>query len=178
MPLSPSIRFDRLAQLYPFASHWADVPGGRMHYVDEGPTHGSPTLLFVHGNPTWSFHWRRLIDALAIDLPMRRARPHWLRSQRKAAAILPSGGAHRQPVRAHRSIGTRPCDAGRTGLGRRDRSWCHAPHAGATRKHRPIQHWRVSAALHPVADSGVPRAADWPPCCARRQPLQPRRTCV
>ena len=32
-----------------------------MHYVDEG----SPverTLLFVHGNPTWSFHWRRLIQ--------------------------------------------------------------------------------------------------------------------
>ena len=24
-------------QLYPFASHWADVPGGRMHYLDEGP---------------------------------------------------------------------------------------------------------------------------------------------
>ncbi len=29
-----------------------------MHYVDEGS--GSP-LLFVHGNPTWSFAWRNLI---------------------------------------------------------------------------------------------------------------------
>ncbi|MCA9236122.1 MAG: alpha/beta fold hydrolase [Planctomycetales bacterium] len=35
-----------------------------MHYVDELPP-GEPrgTLLFVHGNPTWSFHWRRLIGA-------------------------------------------------------------------------------------------------------------------
>lgn len=33
-----------------------------MHYLDEGPRDGS-TLLFVHGNPTWSFHWRRLITA-------------------------------------------------------------------------------------------------------------------
>ena len=45
------------------------LPGGRMHYVDEGPARAdgdavAPTLLFVHGNPTWSFHWRRLIEAL------------------------------------------------------------------------------------------------------------------
>src|SRR5687768_13193444 len=58
-------------QLYPFESHWHE-PGsglGRMHYVDEGPIDSSngrraETLLFVHGNPTWSFHWRRLILAL------------------------------------------------------------------------------------------------------------------
>jgi pimeloyl-ACP methyl ester carboxylesterase len=55
--------------LYPFASQRAEVPGGRMHYIDERPDGSSngasvPTLLFVHGNPTWSFHWRRLITAL------------------------------------------------------------------------------------------------------------------
>jgi haloalkane dehalogenase len=32
-----------------------------MHYLDEGS--GQPVLL-VHGNPTWSFHWRRLVGAL------------------------------------------------------------------------------------------------------------------
>ncbi|MFW6171269.1 MAG: alpha/beta fold hydrolase [Planctomycetota bacterium] len=32
----------------------------RMHYVDEGQ---GPPLLMVHGNPTWSFYWRRLIEA-------------------------------------------------------------------------------------------------------------------
>lgn len=43
---------------YPFASHFLDLDGQRMHYVDEGE--GDP-LLFVHGNPTWSYAWRRLI---------------------------------------------------------------------------------------------------------------------
>ena len=48
--------------LYPFASHWLDIAGRRMHFLDEGDGDpAQPTLLFVHGNPTWSFHWRRLI---------------------------------------------------------------------------------------------------------------------
>jgi haloalkane dehalogenase len=51
--------------LYPFASHGLDVEGARLHYLDEGDGDvRQPTLLFVHGNPTWSFHWRRLILAL------------------------------------------------------------------------------------------------------------------
>jgi haloalkane dehalogenase len=59
--------------LYPFASRWVGMPDGRIHYIDEGPTdygtgRSRGTLLFVHGNPTWSFHWRRLIEAL---------RPHY-----------------------------------------------------------------------------------------------------
>lgn len=55
--------------LYPFASHWAGSAGARIHYVDERPDASSndadpPTVLFVHGNPTWSFHWRQLIISL------------------------------------------------------------------------------------------------------------------
>lgn len=46
----------------PFASHWLTLPAGRMHYVDEGPRQAGETLLFVHGNPTWSYHFRRLIS--------------------------------------------------------------------------------------------------------------------
>ncbi len=57
---------------YPFASHWKDTPAGRQHYVDHGQ--GRP-VLFVHGNPTWSFYWRRCISdvsaagfrAVAVD---------------------------------------------------------------------------------------------------------------
>lgn len=49
---------------YPFTPHWLPLPGGRMHYVDEGS--GRP-LLFVHGNPTWSFAWRKLIGELSRD---------------------------------------------------------------------------------------------------------------
>ncbi|MCP3914240.1 MAG: alpha/beta fold hydrolase [bacterium] len=33
-----------------------------MHYVDEGPR-DAPVLLCLHGNPTWSFYWRSLIEA-------------------------------------------------------------------------------------------------------------------
>jgi cis-3-alkyl-4-acyloxetan-2-one decarboxylase len=55
-------------RLYPFVSRWVEVPSGRMHYVDERPAHaigdGPDTCLFVHGNPTWSFHWRELIAGL------------------------------------------------------------------------------------------------------------------
>lgn len=52
--------------LYPFSSQWFRLPSGRMHYIDEslGDSNSHDTLLFVHGNPTWSFHWRELIVAL------------------------------------------------------------------------------------------------------------------
>ncbi|MCH2116357.1 MAG: alpha/beta fold hydrolase [Pirellulales bacterium] len=59
-----SLSRDCLAQ-YPFKSRWMDIDGRRMHYVDEGPVLDElpsvETLLFVHGNPTWSYHWRNLI---------------------------------------------------------------------------------------------------------------------
>lgn len=46
--------------LYPFASREIRLDGLRYHYLDEGQ--GEP-LLLVHGNPTWSFYWRRLVLA-------------------------------------------------------------------------------------------------------------------
>lgn len=63
---------ERLADLrteYPFESRIFDVDGAWMHYVDEGPTDGSErndeAILFVHGNPTWSFAFRHLISGLS-----------------------------------------------------------------------------------------------------------------
>ena len=56
-------------RLYPFESHYFDVLRGQLHYVDCGPRDGS-SVLFVHGNPTWSFHWRDLIGAVE---PQQRA---------------------------------------------------------------------------------------------------------
>jgi len=38
-----------------------------MHFVDEGSREGGPTLLFLHGNPTWSFHFRHLISHFRGD---------------------------------------------------------------------------------------------------------------
>ncbi len=60
-------------ELFPFESRYADVDGHRVHYVDEGQ---GPTLLLLHGNPTWSFVYRDVISTLsgefrciALDYP-------------------------------------------------------------------------------------------------------------
>ena len=67
--MSPAVADDRterraildgLEGEYPFASHLLDVGGATLHYVDEGPRDAAP-LVFVHGNPTWSFYWRHAI---------------------------------------------------------------------------------------------------------------------
>ncbi|UCE58446.1 MAG: alpha/beta fold hydrolase [Phycisphaerales bacterium] len=50
-----------LRELYPFESHYLEVDGLRMHYVDEG---SGATVVMLHGNPTWSFYYRGLIKAL------------------------------------------------------------------------------------------------------------------
>jgi haloalkane dehalogenase len=59
--------------LYPFESRYVDVPGARVHLVDEGD---GPPLLLLHGNPTWSFLYREIIKGLrdrfrclAVDFP-------------------------------------------------------------------------------------------------------------
>ena len=49
---------------YPFASHFFDLNGVRSHYIDEG---AGEVLLFVHGNPTWSFAWRNLVKELSPE---------------------------------------------------------------------------------------------------------------
>ncbi len=53
--------------LYPFVSHFHETGAGQLHYLDEGNnnTADQKTLLFVHGNPTWSFHWRNLIQSFS-----------------------------------------------------------------------------------------------------------------
>jgi cis-3-alkyl-4-acyloxetan-2-one decarboxylase len=50
-------------RLHPFEGRFVQVPGGRMHVVDEGPR-DAPALVLVHGNPTWSFYWRNVISGL------------------------------------------------------------------------------------------------------------------
>jgi len=47
---------------YPFASHFLELPEGKLHYVDEG---SGPALVFAHGTPTWSYEFRHLIRALS-----------------------------------------------------------------------------------------------------------------
>jgi haloalkane dehalogenase len=50
--------------LYPFNSNWLDLAGLRYHYLDEGPRE-APTVVMLHGNPTWSFYYRTLIPAVS-----------------------------------------------------------------------------------------------------------------
>lgn len=59
--------------VYPFEHRYLDVEGCRVHYVDEG---SGPVLLFLHGNPTWSFLYRNIVAGLrssfrcvALDYP-------------------------------------------------------------------------------------------------------------
>lgn len=49
---------------YPFTGQRFEVrPGIRMHYLDEGPRDGD-VVVMLHGNPSWSYYWRRLVLAL------------------------------------------------------------------------------------------------------------------
>jgi haloalkane dehalogenase len=47
---------------YPFTARYLQVHGMRMHYVDEGS--GDPVLM-LHGEPTWSYLYRKMIPAIA-----------------------------------------------------------------------------------------------------------------
>jgi haloalkane dehalogenase len=49
---------------YEFEPHYVDIGGLRMHYVDEGPADAPPVLL-LHGEPSWSYLYRKMIPPLA-----------------------------------------------------------------------------------------------------------------
>jgi haloalkane dehalogenase len=53
-----------LGGTFPFEPRFASAGDVRLHYVDEGPGDVAP-ILFVHGNPTWSYLWRKPIAALS-----------------------------------------------------------------------------------------------------------------
>jgi haloalkane dehalogenase len=56
---------DRLEDLpgFPYEQRTVDVDGHEMAYVDEGE--GEETFLLVHGEPTWSYLYRKMIPMLA-----------------------------------------------------------------------------------------------------------------
>jgi haloalkane dehalogenase len=47
---------------YPFQPHYVEVLGSKMHYIEEGK---GDTIVFLHGNPTWSYLWRNVVPHLA-----------------------------------------------------------------------------------------------------------------
>jgi haloalkane dehalogenase len=77
---TPDERFENLPD-YPFEPNYRQVPDGeggtlRIHHLDEGPG-GGETVLLMHGEPSWSFLYRKMIPvitgaglrAVAPDLP-------------------------------------------------------------------------------------------------------------
>ena len=46
---------------YPFKENYLEVDGVRLHYVDEGT---GPPILMMHGQPTWSYLYRKMIPPL------------------------------------------------------------------------------------------------------------------
>jgi haloalkane dehalogenase len=76
---TPDECFDALPD-YDFTPNYVDVPAGddtadrlRVHYLDEGPTDGSVVLL-MHGEPSWSFLYRKMIPVL-VDAGLRCIAP-------------------------------------------------------------------------------------------------------
>lgn len=64
---TPEARFAELPE-FPFAPRYLEVAGPgaaalRMHFVDEGPRDAAPVLL-LHGEPSWSYLYRKMIPPL------------------------------------------------------------------------------------------------------------------
>ncbi|MFN2594398.1 MAG: haloalkane dehalogenase [Actinomycetota bacterium] len=85
---TPDERFASLPG-YEFTLHYAEVASGsapavRMHYLDEGT---GPTVLLLHGEPSWSYLYRKMIPVL-VDRGMRAVAPDLIgfgRSDKPAA---------------------------------------------------------------------------------------------
>ncbi len=63
---------------YPWAPHYladlASLDGLRLHYLDEGKAHPEQTVyLCLHGNPSWSYIYRRMIPVFLQAQPGGRA---------------------------------------------------------------------------------------------------------
>ncbi|HEY2632378.1 MAG TPA: haloalkane dehalogenase [Solirubrobacteraceae bacterium] len=84
---------------FPFSSHYREHEGLRLAHLDEGE---GPPVMFMHGEPTWSFLWRKVLvpvrDAgfrcIAPDLPGfgRSDKPtdiDWYSYDRHVAAVSP-----------------------------------------------------------------------------------------
>jgi len=77
---TPDHRFENLAD-YPFEPHYVEnLPGYaglRGHYVDEGDPNAEEVFLCLHGEPSWSYIYRKMIPVFA-DAGARVIAPDWL----------------------------------------------------------------------------------------------------
>ena len=59
---TPEARFVALPD-FPYTPHYTDLAGLRVAHIDEGPR-DAPTVLLMHGEPAWSFLYRKMIPVL------------------------------------------------------------------------------------------------------------------
>src|SRR6266545_2084567 len=64
---TPDERFEGLPE-FDLPARYREVGGLRLAYVEDGE--GAP-VVFLHGEPTWSFLWRKVIAPLLDDLDLR-----------------------------------------------------------------------------------------------------------
>lgn len=72
---TPDERFLGLPD-FPFEPHYVDFEGARMHYLDEGPR-DAEVVVCLHGEPTWSFLYRKMIPPLT-RAGYRVVAPDWI----------------------------------------------------------------------------------------------------
>jgi haloalkane dehalogenase len=58
---TPEERFQNLSD-YPYQPNYVSINGARVHYIDEGE---GEVILCLHGEPTWSYLYRKMIPILA-----------------------------------------------------------------------------------------------------------------
>ena len=64
---TPDAHFDDLPG-FAFAPNYLEQDGLRLHYLDEGMRDGSaPPVLLLHGEPTWSYLYRKVIPELVPE---------------------------------------------------------------------------------------------------------------
>jgi pimeloyl-ACP methyl ester carboxylesterase len=65
---------------FPYAPKYLEdlegYPGLRLHYVDEGPTDADEVFLCLHGEPTWSYLYRKMIPVFT-QAGARVVAPDW-----------------------------------------------------------------------------------------------------
>jgi haloalkane dehalogenase len=104
---TPDDRFDGLPG-YGFEPHYVEVPAGdgtsrlRVHYLDEGPASASETVLLLHGEPSWSYLYRKMVPVL-VDAGFRTVAPDLVgfgRSDKPAARADYTYARHVEWMRA------------------------------------------------------------------------------
>lgn len=98
---TPESRFENLPG-YPWAPHYvSDLPaldGLRLHYLDEGPRAAPRTWLCLHGNPAWSYLYRKMLPVFlaAGDRVVAPDMPGFGKSDKPKKDSVHSFGWHRR----------------------------------------------------------------------------------